>query len=240
MEKEIIVCVPGPWENRKYLIEAIITSTRGEFMWAGMILANPKGKDHVTLELSDPDELMLQSFKLGGQGKITSETLEAIAQHKSTAYLHFALNILSEKARLLRFTEVLFKCGGIAVKLETSGIAHEWERWFELLGSTNPFDTYCACVVLVGDERFYYSCGMQHFGLPDVQVSNNIDAEQAADLMNQFNYWQIVEKPVLEAGHTFSLTPDSDRFRLSRVQDKRHSEDDPFHNSNGIWELRSD
>jgi hypothetical protein len=35
---------------------------------------------------------------------------------------------VSQKARLLKFTEVLSKCGGIAIKLETSGIAHEWER----------------------------------------------------------------------------------------------------------------
>ena len=207
-------------------------------MFAGMILAHPKGNDHVRLDFGDFDERMLQAFKLGGQGELTSLALEEVALHRSVVYLHFPFDIVSQKARLLKFTDVLSKCGGIAVKLETSGIAHEWKRWFDLLGSINPFDTYCASVVLVGDEKFYYSCGMHNFRLPDVQISNSLDGEQAADLMNRFNYWQIVEEPVLKSGHTFSLTADSEHFRLAFLKDERHSEDDLFHNPSGVWELQ--
>lgn len=238
MENEIIVCVPGAWENRTKFIEAVITSTGGDFMFAGMILAHPKGNDHVELEFCDPDEHMAEAFEIGGQGKLTDAILAEVAQHKSVVYLHFPFDIVAQKARLLKFTEVLSKCGGIAVKLETSGIAHEWERWFELLHSANPFDSYCASVVLVGDERFYYSCGMHNFSLPDTQISNSFDAAEAADLINRFNYWQIVEKPVLKSGHTFSLAADSPHFRLELLRDERHSEDDLFHNSSGVWELR--
>jgi hypothetical protein len=203
-----------------------------------MILAHPKGNDHVRLDFCDFDERMLQAFELGGQGKLTSLTLDEVALHRSVVYLHFPFDIVSQKARLLKFTGVLSKCGGIAVKLETSGIAHEWKRWFDLLESNNPFDTYCASVVLVGDERFYYSCGMHNFSLPDVQISNSLDGEYAADLMNRFNYWQIVEEPVLKSGHTFSLTADSEHFRLALLNDERHSEDDLFHNPSGVWELQ--
>ena len=207
-------------------------------MFAGMILAHPKGNDHVRLDFGDFDERMLHAFKLGGQGKLTSLVLDQVALHRSVVYLHFPLDIVSQKARLVKFTEVLSKCGGIAVKLETSGIAHEWTRWFALLESNNPFDTYCASVVLVGDEKFYYSCGMHNFGLPDVQISNSLEGEEAADLMNRFTYWQIVEEPVLKSGHTFSLTPDGQRFRLALLKDERHSEDALFHNPNGVWQLQ--
>lgn len=238
MENEIIVCVPGTWENRTRFIEAVVVSTHGDFMFAGMILAHPKGNDHVELEFYDPDEQMAEAFELGGQGKLTDATLDRVAQHKSIVYLHFPFDIVSQKARLLKFTEVLSKCGGIAVKLETSGIAHEWERWFELLRSANPFDTYCASVVLVGDKGFYYSCGMHNFGMPDTQISNSFDAAEAADLINRFNYWQIVEKPVLKSGHTFSLTADTPHFRLELLKDERHPEDDLFHNPSGVWEMR--
>lgn len=142
MENEIVVCVPGTWENRTKFIEAVITSTRGDFMFAAMILAHPKGNDHVRLDFCDFDERMLQAFKLGGQGKLTNLTLDEVALHRSVVYLHFPFDIVSQKARLLKFTGVLSKCGGIALKLETSGIAHEWKRWFDLLESNNPFDTY--------------------------------------------------------------------------------------------------
>ena len=238
MENGIVVCIPGTWESRTKFIEAVVNSTRGDFMFAGMILAHPKGNDHVNLDFCEFDDLMLQAFKLGGQGKLTNLTLDEIARHKSVVYLHFPFDIVSQKGRLLKFTAVLSKCGGIATKLETSGIAHEWERWIELLGSTNPFDTYCASVVLVGDEGFYFSCGMHNFRLPDVQISNSLGGEQAADLMNRFNYWQIVEEPILESGHTFSLTADSEHFRLELLKDQRHFEDDLFHNPYGVWELQ--
>ncbi len=236
----MIVCVPGTWEDRTKFIEAVVTSTHGDFMFAGMFLAHPKGNDHVELEFYDPDEQMAEAFEYGGQGKLSDATLDQIAQHRSVIYLHFPFDIISQKVRLLKFTEVLSKCGGIAIKLETSSIAHEWERWVELLRSDNPFDTYCASVVLVGDERFYYSCGMHNFSLPDAQVSNSFDVEEAADLINGFNNWQIVEKPILKSGHTFSLTADSPHFRLELLKDKRHSEDDLFYNPNGVWELRRD
>jgi hypothetical protein len=238
MESQIIVCIPGTWENRTKLVEAVITSTGGDFMFAGMILAYPKGNDHVELEFCEPDEQMAEAFALGGQGELSATTVAEIAQHKSVVYLHFPFDIVSQKARLLRFTEVLSRCGGIAVKLETSGFAHGWDRWFDLLGSANAFDTYCASIVLVADEGFYYSCGMHNFGLPDAQTSNDLDRAKAADLINRFNYWQILDKPILKSGHTFSLTADSPHFRLELLEDKRHSEDDLFHNPRGVWNLR--
>ncbi len=124
MENEIIVCIPGSWENRTKLVEAVIVSTGGDFMFAGMILAHPKGKDHVELEFYDADEQMTEAFSYAGQGKLTDVTLDKIAQHQSVVYLHFSFDIVSQKERIVKFTEVLSRCGGIAVKLETSGIAH--------------------------------------------------------------------------------------------------------------------
>ena len=50
MENGIVVCVPGSWENRTKFIEAVVTSTRGDFMFAGKILAHAKGDDHVNLD----------------------------------------------------------------------------------------------------------------------------------------------------------------------------------------------
>ena len=207
-------------------------------MFAGMVLAYPKGKDHVELEFYDADEQMAEAFGYAGQGKLTDVVLGKIAQHQSVVYLHFPFDIVSQKERIVKFTEVLARCGGIAVKLETSGIAHEWERWFELLRSDDLFDAYCASVVLVGDEQHFYSCGMHNFGLPDAEISNSFDPPEAADLLNQFNYWQIIEKPILNTGQTFSLTANSPHFQLELSKDKRHSRDALFHNPKGVWELR--
>jgi hypothetical protein len=237
MNDEMILCVPGTWESRQSFLEAVVSTTRGEFMFAGMLLAHPGGNDHVELEFAGPDERMAEAFEYAGQGRLSDDTLNKLGEHRSVVYLYFPLDIFAQRSRLLKFTAVVSRCGGLAVKLENSGIAHEWERWFALLGSDDSFAAYCACVVLAGDERSYYSCGMHCFGLPDAQLSREFDVAEAADLLNQFNYHQIADQPNLASGHTFSLTADSPRFRLDLVADERHSDEELFHNPHGLWNL---
>jgi hypothetical protein len=179
---------------------------------------------------------LANSFEIAGQGKIPGEVLTKIENHTSLVYLHFPLDLPDQRERILKFTQLLQRLGGLAVKVESSGIAHTWERWFALLSGT-PFDMYCSAVVLIGDHDYYYSCGMHLFGLPECEVPRTVLVAEAADLMNQFNFWQITEHPVLASGHTFSLTADSPHFRLSLQRDSRHDNTELFRNPHGIWRL---
>ena len=61
-----------------------------------------------------------------------------------------------------------------------------------LSGST--FDIYCSVTTLIGDVGQYFSCGMHHFGLPECSTPRSLEPSTAADLMNRFNMWQIVER----------------------------------------------
>ena len=207
-------------------------------MFAGQILANPKSKDHVGLELYEADQDMLKAFEYAGQGKIAASTLDLISGHTMTAYLHFPLVVAGQQLRLKRFTTVMREVGGVAVKIETSGIAHEWEMWEGIMNSENPFDLYRGFVTLIGDDGCYYSCGMHHFDLPEAQVSRSVEITEAADLLNRFNYYRIVDRPYLESGHTFSISVDSPSYQLELVADHRHAKDDLFHNAHGLWEMR--
>ncbi len=237
MNQEAIICIPGPWANRSEFLRAIITQKpAGEFMFAGGILAHPAGKDHVPLEFCDPYPEMQEAFRIAGQGRLSAETLEAIGRHAGIAYLHFPIHVLEQRDRLAKFTAVIQRAGGIALKIESSGVAHEWARWFSLL-SGSTFDVYCSIVTLIGDSEFYFSCGMHHFNLPECSLPRSFDVREAADLMNRFNMYQIIEQPRLASGHTFSLTADSPVFQLDLLQDTRHEEEDLFHNPNGIWLL---
>ena len=238
MKDEIIICIPGNWKDRARFVESVVTATDGEFIFAGLLLAHPEGNDHVELEFYEAEDPLKRMFYYAGQGSFSETTLDQIEAYRSLVCLNFPFDLISQKERIIKFTEVIQKSGGIAVKLETSGIAHEWERWFELLRSDNPFDTYCAGVLLVGDENFYYSCGMHNFGLPDTQVSNQIESTAAAELINHFNFWQIMDRPSLKSGETFSLTENSPYFRLEMSNDTRHTETELFHNPHGLWELR--
>ena len=208
-------------------------------MFAGGILACPSAKDHVPLDYEPHTPEMEEAFRSAGQGKISDETLQAINQHKGVAYLHFPLEFITQRDRIKMFTTLLRDCGGIGIKNESSGIAHEWDRWFELIDSENLFDAYCACIVLVADEDVYYSCGMHHFGLPEVQISRDYEIQEAAKFINDFNLYQLIEEPKINAGHTFSLSPDGPKFLIGHVADDRHEPNDLFHNSAGVWALET-
>ncbi|MCW1885649.1 DUF4261 domain-containing protein [Luteolibacter flavescens] len=233
----MILCIPGPWADRSEFLKAIITTEpAGQFIFAGGLLAHPSGEDHVPLTYADADPDMAQAFHLAGQGQISDETLEAISAHGGVAYLHFAMDLPEELERIVKFTDVVRRAGGIAVKVESCGVAHEWERWSKLL-SGNAFDHYCSACTLIGGEDYFYSCGMHHFGLPECSIPTDFDAEEAAHLINQFNLYQIVSNPHLESGHTVSLSEESIRFRLTLEEDGRHEADDLFHNPHGVWVL---
>lgn len=220
MNQEAIICIPGPWADRSEFLRSIITQEpAGAFMFAGGILANPAGKDHVPLDFCEPYPQMREAFHVAGQGRVSQPTLDAIHMHQGVVYLHFPLDWLGQRERLNKFTEVLMRAGGLAVKVESSGVAHEWGRWFSLL-SGSTFDAYCSAVTLIADSERYYSCGMHHFGLPESSLPRSIEIAAAADLMNRFNIYQIAEHPQLVPGHTFSSAPDAP---LSPgVCDRRH------------------
>ncbi|PDM36553.1 endopeptidase, partial [Bacillus cereus] len=93
---------------------------------------------------------------------------------------------------------------GLALKIETAGVAYSKDEWTELAENKEIFPIYSHVVTLVGDEDGYYSCGMQAFALPDVIIQGEIEPETAGDLLNDFNLYNIVEQPKLKDGDTIS------------------------------------
>ncbi|MCW1924506.1 hypothetical protein OKA05_18215 [Luteolibacter arcticus] len=237
MEQEMILCIPGPWASRSEFLGAIITTEpSGEFIFAGGILTHAREKDFVLLTYEDSDPRMSEAFRVAGQGKISEATLQEIDSHAGVAYLHFPIDLPGQRERVIKFTDVVRRAGGIAIKVESSGVAHQWDRWSYLL-TGEEFDLYCSVCLLVGDETHFYSCGMHHFGAPECSVPSQMDVHSAADLINQFNLFQIVDRPRLATGHTFSTDSDSPSFRLALEEDQRHEPDDLFHNPHGLWVL---
>ncbi len=234
---ETILCIPGGWEDRSDFLRRVVThEPKGRFMFAGLILADVHEKNHVGLEVHPRDPQMRRAFELAGQGKLGDPVLSAVDTHTSVVYLRVPPNLSDERAKVAKFTKLLQAIGGTAIKVESAGVAHTWERWNQLLAGT-PFDLYTAAITLVADRDYFYSCGMHNFSLPDCEVPRSLGVEVAAELMNKFNHWQLREKPVLEDRHTFSLASGAPRYRVLRVSDSRHESGDPFFNPRGLWRL---
>lgn len=237
METELLLCIPGPWADQSDFLRTVVgLEPKGRYMFAGRILADLAAKDHVPLEIHAADKHLAEAFQLAGQGKLPPELLTSLERHESVAYLHFPADLASHRQRIASFSQVIRRAGGIAVKVESSGVAHTWERWTHLLAGT-PFEQYCAVVTLIGDQRSYSSCGMHHYGLPECEVASSLAVAEAADLMNRFNFWRVLENPVLAGGHTFGVAPESPHFVLTRKPDSRHEPGHPFFNPHGVWHL---
>ncbi len=232
-----MLCIPGDWADRTDFLTRVVTQTDGEFMLAGMILVKPLANAHVSFELEDHDPRMEESFRVSGQGKLPDALLKKVAEHRMVAYLHFDISFIQEQSKIIEFSRLMRSVGGIAVKVESSGLAHDWDTWLERIGSDWSFDWYCSLIVLVEDRDAYYSCGMHHFLLEEVEVPADLGLTASAELINEFNLWRILEEPKIGEGHTFSLGKDSPRFRMKKISDDRHESGDLFHNTHGVWKL---
>jgi len=237
MDEYLIVGIPGPWKDRSALMRALVEGHNGRYLFAGMILLDVQEDEPVEMEIYDPDPNLARAFEIAGQGKLSADTLRKIQTHRQTVYLKFRIPDPTLRAKLLKFTRIFQQIGGYAVKVETSGVAHEFSRWLSWLESPELFDFYCALLTLAAGDDLYYSCGMHQFQLPDCCISNREDVQHAARTMNIFNMYQLAESPQLESGHTFSISEDAPSYRLMLRKEFLFSDDDLFFNQYGRWVL---
>jgi hypothetical protein len=232
----IILGIPGPWKERSDFIEALLGTHKGAYLFAGGIFMEVATRIGCRVDWYGHDEDLRSAFQIAGQGELSPGLLDAIGAHQSTVYLIFDDAGYESARAAARFAGVLLQAGGIAVKVETAGVAHSPERWLEACGSEDPFDIYRLFIVLVGGDDCFYSCGMQNFALPDTQVPASPGPERGAELLNIFNMYQLVETPDLNDGQTFSVAEDAPRFRLKRGPYQSGYEE-PLHNPHGLWVL---
>jgi hypothetical protein len=231
-EREMIVCIPGPWQKRGELSEVLSKSSGGRYTMAGLNVLDSEENDFLPIEWESHDPRMRQAFHAC---RGYDETLAAIEDHQSVVYARFPMDMRKQRQRLLKFTAVLRDAGGIAIKLENCGLSHPWQRWFEWMSAPFENSHYRAAVVVVHDSSGWYSCGMHHFCLPDAIVH---DAKpDARETLEAFNKYLLLEAPELKTGHTFGKDAEAIRRRLRWTEDERFPADDLFHNPHGVWNL---
>lgn len=231
-EREMIVCIPGPWEKRRDLMEALGKTSGDRYAMAGLNILDSAENDFLPIEWEAHDPRMRDAFNAC---RGYDETLKAIGDHRSVLYARLPMNLPEQRQRLLKFTKVLRDAGGIAIKLENCGLSHPWERWFEWLSAPFENNHYRAVVVVVGGSNRWYSCGMHHFGLPDAMVNDG--RPDAQETLEVFNKYLLLESPKLKTGHTFGKDAEAVRRRLRWAEDEQFPVDDLFHNPHGVWNL---
>ncbi len=231
----IVLCIPGPWESHEALAHAIAASNHGTAL-SGSILRRDDRSARAEFVEQDPD--LRDAF--AHAGRLFSETdLAAIAAHRSAVYLIGDGGSLEAGREMMGFADALLRAGGLAVKVETSGVAHRAQDWLAQSArkETHTGALFIAYVAMVASRGAVYSCGMHNLGFPDAILSADLPSQRAGQLLKDFLMYLLHEQPVLTDEHTFAVSGDEARFRLAREPRPLFATDDLFHNPYGWWRL---
>jgi hypothetical protein len=236
---ESILCIPGNWISEQDVKLAIVEATNGEYIVGGDVMINSSEKRHFTFEVCERDERMKLSFSVAGRvTHVTEPFLDEIDKHTSVVYISAPTGDLVEAKHIAYAGEAILKAGGIGIKVETAGKAFNKEAWFRLTSSFQESNLYEMFVIdtLAKENGTIFSCGMQNLGLKDSIVSG-LPFQEAADLLQIFGYYQVVDKPIILTNQTFSPTHDSPRYRITEEVNPPYKDKDLFGNPFGMWRL---
>jgi hypothetical protein len=219
-------------------------------------LLDAEGIEH---EWRERDDRMISAFQASAcrcDPSLTENDLANIAKHSRVLYV-LSANFTAQDGpsvsrEFLRLGRRLLEAGALAMKCESSGIAHGRARWLELARAAETADSWLALFrsyvqlpIQNGDD--YHTCGLHLLGQPDLIASATLlrqsyastedQAWTAADLFRAFACYVLAECAPgrFGSGHTFSIAAASPRFRVLREECTGYEEDDFFFNPFGRW-----
>jgi hypothetical protein len=233
-----IIGVPGHWKDRSDIVNAIVKNSGG-YLFAGAIMMHIDSKVRFQVDIYEHDDKLANAFRVAGSERLSEELLKEIEEHTFCIYLVGEGGSIELAHQFLKAGEALLNCGGLAIKIESAGVAHSPSDWrhFAAAASEHPAAYLSAFVTYVGKSGGYYSCGMHNLGYPDCVVEAAIDPPAAANLMHHFLHYLLTESPALESGETFSISANAPHYRLAKEECSMFDQDDSFYNPNGIWKL---
>jgi uncharacterized protein YegJ (DUF2314 family) len=238
MDQRIILGVPGRWPDRGAILAAIAKTHRPpRYLALGAVIMELGSKRGFGFEVYDRDDRLASAFHAASQGRFTAEQLAAIDEHTFTVYLVGNEATRAEAASMMPLATAVLDAGGLAVKVETAGVAHTAERFRHYAAARTTLALYDSMVVLVGGEDFHFSCGMHNFGLPDASVDASLGLEGGAEQLHAFNQWQLLNGPRIKEGDAFQAAETDPAFRLTH-HPFGYEPDDLLNNPHGRWHLQ--
>lgn len=231
---ELVLCIPGPWRDRAELAQAIALSETGYALDGGVLRDTVDGFG-CDLVLEGPDPELAAAFAKAGPHWAGSGAMAAVADHDCIVYLAGRGGSREAAEAMMRAGAALVEAGGLGVKVDSTGIAHGPAYWLEMCFGLEQLTAHRALVVYVTGADVY-SCGMHNFGLPDAMTSA-VDKAAAADMLRTFTRYLLERAPLLEDGHTFSVSEGTPVYRLHKVPAVDYGADSLFNNPYGAWRL---
>ncbi len=237
MANRVVVCIPIGFKSRQEIASALVNKYGTDYLFVGRVFQATTINAGCEIDIRNYDVSLASAFEIAGEDKISSITLDQIDHHQQIVYLISTAAGYDACLNIARFTQVFLDIGGIAVKVESAGIAHEKNKWLVHYNSEDVFDIYSLFVTLIEGNDNYYSCGMHNFGKADVSIDIAEDIGLAIYVMNVFNYYRLTESPILQDGHTFLPDIESPTYQIKWTEADEYEADSLLHNPYGKWHL---
>jgi hypothetical protein len=234
-----VIGVPGYWTNQEE-IGKLIGACNEDFICAGSTLINTKTQAFFELEVYDHDPDLKISYAYCGRKTFSDEDIQAVDKHTCTVYIIGEAGTPGLASELVKAGGALLNAGGIAVKIESSGVAHLKKDWLKFIEKNDLMDLYQAFVTIVKDHHFYLSYGMQVIGYPEGQVffvGEGGANDGQLHLLDVFLISLLMDDLQLDNDHTFALAAEKPQYVLKHVYYDKYPEDDLFFNPHGVWQL---
>lgn len=233
-QPEIVICVPGCWTDRRDLVQSVAGKSGGYVLARGLLM-HLETEATFEVMIEGPDTRMSEAFLAAGRHWMADADIERIDAHTLVLYLIAPGGTLALAKAAMAAADGLLGAGGLAVKVESTGLAHSAAQWGDLVRNGDKLSVFRAFVLTAeGDPS--YSCGMHNIGLRDVIISEP-DVENVSALLGHFCLYHFTESPVLRSGETFALGPDEPQYFLQKESCETYEDGSSFANPFGMWRL---
>jgi hypothetical protein len=232
---DIVLTIPGPWRSPERFAEDL--AGKGGYLLQGNEIVNVATRRAVPFGVQLHDDDLPRIFQLAGQDRIPKKNLGELKHHACSLILRANGGSVAAAGEMMRVATAVMRAGGIAVKVDSAGIAHGREKWFKLAGDKQPGGLYWAFVATVGNDRETYTCGMHHLGLRDSITAIDVPAGERWFHVNNFNGYVYQANPVLEDGDALGDEP-SAVIRIWQEHCTIYAPGTLHHNPYGMWRLK--
>lgn len=240
MPGRIILGIPGRWKTIEDLVASILKANanpkKPRYVALPLMILDQITKETFTFEVQSHDPALSEAFRVAGQGQFSKSLLASIDKHTFTAYVISRKQNVENARSMLALAACLLDAGGLAVKVETTCVAHTPKRWRYLANDAGLLALHDAYVTLVGGEDFNYTCGMHNLGLPDSSLTTEVPIEDAPGFLVAFNQWNLLERPRIKKGERFAVALSEPAFTVTR-QKYGYDAEDEYNNPHGRWHM---
>ena len=236
MTCKIALTIPIKLQNRQEIAAALKSKYDGDYLLIGRIFQSTITLQSCEIDIYNAANNFVSTLKIADPNQ-PSLTLEQFNFEQQLVLLTSIDTGYDACRQIAQLAQVFLLIGGIAIRVESTGIIHEPQKWLNNYNSSDVFDIYTLFVTLVEGDYSYYSCGMSNFGKADVEIESSEDLSLAIYVMNVFNYYRLTESPILQDGHTFQPDIECPVYTIRWTEDRESKPDSPLYNPYGRWLL---